>query len=137
MISALAADPLTITLRIELAMVSLPWDEVATMLAEAAATNTLHGDALHRACRVSYLVLGKYGMISRPDSKNMVHLEEKLAASHDERLRRIALATLVAQAEEAHGWNAERRTRLEAYRADPSPLVAAAAQFIMLPDAEA
>ena len=136
-IAALAVDPLTIALRIELAMVSLPWDEVAIILTEAAATDTLHADALHRACLVSNLVLGRYGTIGRPDSKEMVRLEEKLATSHDERLRRIALATLVAQAEEAHCWNTERRARLEAYRADPSPLVAAAAQFTVISHTEA
>ncbi|HVU67829.1 MAG TPA: hypothetical protein VHD63_11890, partial [Ktedonobacteraceae bacterium] len=136
MISALADDPLTITLRVELAMISLPWDEVATLLEEAAATNVLHGDALYRACHVSMLVLSRYGMIGRPDSKDMIRLEKQLAASSDERLRRIALATLVAQADEAHGWNAERRARLERYRADPSPLVAAAAQFTIIPPAD-
>ena len=136
-IAALAVDPLTIALRVELAMVSLPWDEVATILTEAAATDALHADALHRACLVSDLVLGRYGKIGRPDSKEIVRLEETLAASHDERLRRIALATLAAQAEEAHGWNTERRARLEAYCADPSPLVAAAAQFTVIPQTEA
>ncbi len=135
-IAALAVDPLTIALRLELAMVSLPWDEVATLLTEAAATNTLHADALYRVCNVSRLVLGRYGMISRPDSRNMVRLEEKLAISPDERLRRIALATLIAQAEEAHGWNDERRARLAIYRADPSPLVASVAQFTILPNVE-
>jgi hypothetical protein len=136
-IYALAVDPLTIELRIELAIVSLPWDEMATVLAEAAAMETLHADALHQACNMLGLVIGRHGTVGRPDSKNMVHLEEKLAASHDERLRRIALAALVAQAEESNGWNEEQRARLENYRADSSVLVAAAAQFTMLPNTEA
>jgi hypothetical protein len=49
---------------------------------------------------------------------------------------KTVLATLVAQAGEAHGWNTEHRARLGAYRADPSLLIASVAQLTMLPDAE-
>ncbi|MEO6889237.1 MAG: hypothetical protein ABI456_08240, partial [Ktedonobacteraceae bacterium] len=136
MIEALAADPLTSGLRIELAIASLPWNEVAQLLAEAAATRALHADALHQACSMLDRVIDRYGAVSRPDSKEMVHLEQELAASQDERLRRIALAALVAQVEGPTGWSEEQRARLQTYRADPSVLVAAAAQFTMLPHAE-
>jgi hypothetical protein len=124
-------------MRMELAIVSLPWDEVASILAEAAATNTLHADVPHQACRTLGLMIRSYGWIGRPDSKEMIRLEEQLTTSHDERLRRIALVALVAQVEEARGRKAEHRARLETYRADPSILVAAAAQCTRLPDAEA
>jgi hypothetical protein len=89
MITALTVDPLTIGLRIELAIVSLPWDEVATMLAEAAAAETLHADALKQACEALGLVIGRYGTIGRPDIQEMIRLEEQLAASDDAPLRRI------------------------------------------------
>ncbi len=134
--TALAVDPLTTSLRMELAFTALPWKEVATILMDAAAAGTLHADALHQACRMPGLVIGRYGTIGRPDSREMGRLEALLAASQDERLRRIVLATLVTQAEESHGWSAEQRARLETYRADPSPLVAAAAQFTLLPPEE-
>lgn len=127
--AALATDPLTLGLRIELAITSLPWDEVATMLSEAAATGALHADALSQACDMLRTVRGRYGNAGRPDSKEMSRLETMLATSQDERLRRIALAALVVQAEASKGWSAEQRARLEVYRADTSPLVAAAAQF--------
>ena len=61
-------------------------------------------------------------------------LEAALAPSPDPRLRRLALATLVARAESATGWNAGRLARLRAFRNDPSPLVAASAQFTFPPD---
>ncbi|MDQ2717705.1 MAG: hypothetical protein M3Z08_22660, partial [Chloroflexota bacterium] len=136
MIEALAVDPLTIGLRIELAFVSLPWDEVAQLLAETAATGALHADALHQACSMLDLVIDRYGAVSRPDSKELVRLEKVLATSQDERLRRIALAALVAQAEESNSWSEEQRARLQTYRADPSVLVAAAAQFTIPPHGE-
>jgi hypothetical protein len=63
-------------------------------------------------------------------------LERRLAASDDERLRRLALAALVAQAQPPHGWDEVRLTRLRAYRTDRSALVAAAAQFTLPPAEE-
>ena len=136
-LAALAVDPLTIGLRIELAIAALPWDEIANILTEAATTGALHADALQQACETLGQVVDRYSKISRPDCQKMIHLEEQLAASNDERLRRIALAALVAQTKESNTWNAEQRIRLQTYRADPSSLVAAAAQFTMLPNAEA
>ena len=61
-------------------------------------------------------------------------LERALSGSDDPRLRRLALAALVAQAKYPPGWTAARRARLEAYREDPAPLVAGAAQFTFPPD---
>lgn len=136
MIDALAPDPLTIGLRIELAITALPWGEVASLLREAATTDILHADALNQAYISLGLTIGRYGTIGRPDSKEMVQLETELATSHDERLRRIALAVLITQAEIPPGWTAERRTRLQTYRQDSSVLVAAAAQFTLLPPQE-
>lgn len=137
MIAALSADPLTIGLRVRLTIASLPWDEVASLLAEAAAAGTLHADALTQACSALEQTIGRYGRAGRTDIQEMSRLEEQLAASNDEHLRRIALAALVTQAEAAQSWSAEQRARLQVYRADPSALVASAAQFTMLPNLEA
>ena len=57
-------------------------------------------------------------------------LADESAAEADERLRRLALAALVAAAIGAsRGWDDDRLARLEAFRADRSPLVAGVAQF--------
>jgi len=136
-VDALAPDPLTIGLRVELAITFLPWDEVASLLIDTAATGTLHADALERACQQLPQILGRYGRSGRPDSNGMGQLEEALSTQADERLRRIALAVLITQASLPPGWTAERRARLQIYLADPSPLVAAAAQFTVVPPAEA
>jgi hypothetical protein len=62
------------------------------------------------------------------------HLEITLAASEDEKIRRLALSALLAQTTSRLGWNQERIQRLLAYRQDSSVLVAAAAQFTFPPD---
>lgn len=134
--AALAIDPLTIKLRLGLVMTFLPWEEVASLLREGAASGILHADALAHACHTLSAVLGRYGRPGRSDGAELVQLEEALAAHPDEYLRRIALAALLTQAELPPGWSEERRARLQVYRADPSPLVAAAAQFTVLPSAE-
>ncbi len=131
-IEALAPDPLTIGLRIKLAITALPWSEVASLLKEAATTGILHADALDQAYTSLGLIIGRYGTIERPDNKEMIQLD----TSHDERLRRIALAALITQAEIPPGWTDERRMRLQTYRQDSSVLVAAAAQFTLLPPQE-
>lgn len=56
-----------------------------------------------------------------------------LAENKDERLRRVAFATLVAQSHPPPGWSTERLGRLARYRPDKVPLVAAAAQFTLPP----
>jgi hypothetical protein len=126
-LSVLAADPLTARLRADLAVSALPWDELAEQLARMAATGELHAESLMTA------VSGIKGAAFRTDGADLPRFETMLAASPDERLRRLALAALVAQAQGPGGWNEERLARLHSYRADPSPLVAAAAQFTMTP----
>ncbi len=51
-IAVLAEDPLTISLRVELAIAALPWNEVETFLVEAAAAVQLHAESLQIACRM-------------------------------------------------------------------------------------
>lgn len=121
MLAALAKDPLTISMRVELIIKGLPWDEVAPELLNLA--NELHAGAL----RCAELAIQKAA--SRPDAR-LFDLETTLAASEDERLRWLALTALVAQTGQANGWNEERLARLKTYQADPAPLVAETAQFI-------
>ena len=116
-------------------MTSLPWHEVADVL--IAAADGLHADALKRACELSGSMIERYRADNEAGSQGILRLEEKLAASRDERLRRIALAILISQAGANRSWSTEQRARLEIYRADTSTLVAAAAQFTVIPATEA
>jgi hypothetical protein len=120
-LAALAEDPLTISLRAELIIEGLPWDgEMTQELVKLAPL--LHADAL---ASVQQAIQGAFFC----PANQLFDLETTLAASADERLRRLALAALIAQSQQASGWSDEACVRLESYRSDPSPLVAEAAQF--------
>jgi hypothetical protein len=126
-ISALEGDPLTATIRAQLAVAGLPWEETVSLLARMAASEELYADALMAAVRALETAPPRAeGSLDR--------MEKALAHSTDERLRRLALAALIAQAGAAEGWTEDRRHRLENYRQDPASLVAAAAQFTFPPD---
>jgi hypothetical protein len=124
-LEALATDPLTVNLRVELAISALPWNEVATLFVNLTTSGEMHTEALMTA------VGAMASAASRPDARDLVDLEAALATSSDQRLRRLALAVLVAQFQ--RGWDDERLARLNSYRSDSSPLVAAAAQFTFPP----
>lgn len=126
-LDVLAGDRLTAILRVKLAIPVLPWTELADLLERLASTGELHADALAAAASALQ------SWTQRADRLELQHLESRLAPAADDRLRRIALAALVAQAELPGGWSDARLERLRAYRRDSSPLVAAAAQFT-LPD---
>jgi hypothetical protein len=129
-LEVMARDPLTALLRVKLATDALPWDELASLLNRMADSGELHAEALMVAANeISWA-------IRRSDAAEAIRLEMALAARPDERLRRLAFAALVAQARTLSGWNEERLDRLRAFRSDPSPLVAAAAQFTWTPDEE-
>jgi hypothetical protein len=117
---ALSEDRLTISLRVEIIVSGLPWEEVAQELVQL--SDKLHADALTRA------QFAIEQAARRPDA-NLVSLEMTLASSSDERLLRLALAALVAQTKQVNGWSDERISRLQAYRDYTSPLIAEAAQF--------
>lgn len=127
-LAALAIDPLTAGARVELAVRVLPWTELAALLIELVTDGQLHAGVLATA------VTAIERAADRPDSGNLGQVEAALATSPDERLRRLALAALVALAAPPRGWDNERRARLQIFRADPAPLVAAAAQFTLPPD---
>ncbi len=122
-IEAMASDPLTATLQVELAIPALPWDELAIFFQKLAVSDQMHPEVLFTA------VDGIRETTGRNDANQ---LEELLVASNDDRLRRIALAALITQSQ-THGWNNERKQRLYAFRNDPSVMVASSAQFILLP----
>ncbi len=127
-LEALAADPRMAGLRVDLAVATLTGPELAAWLANLAATDALHADALGVA------IQALFSAASRPDAIGLDHLGAALGSSPDPRLRRLALAALVARAGVGAGWDARRLARLQAFRDDPSPLVAAAAQFTFPPD---
>lgn len=129
-LEVLAGDSLTVSLHVELAIAALPWMEVAAFLAETVAAGELHAEALNRAHGVLQEIT------DRPDRADLGQLETALATSRDERLRYIALAALLGQAQQAQGWTEEWRARLHHYQADQSALVAAKAQFTFPPHEE-
>ncbi|HVU68968.1 MAG TPA: hypothetical protein VHD63_17660, partial [Ktedonobacteraceae bacterium] len=113
-------DRLTIALRVEIIIAGLPWEEVAPELLKLA--GELHAHALGTAWT------SLQQSAQRVDAR-LDELEATLAASPDEGLRYLALAALIAQSTRADGWSDAAIARLHHYRADPSPLVAEAAQF--------
>jgi hypothetical protein len=121
-LAALAEDRLTVTLRVGLIIAGLPWSDVAPALIQLAEADELHADALGRA------IYALQQACIRPEA-DLQALEIALAANNDVRIRRLALAALVAQSKRAEGWTDELIARLQAYQEDVSPLVAEAAQF--------
>jgi hypothetical protein len=122
-LNALAADPLTITLRTRLAILALPRADLIAFLEELASGSQLHSDAI---AIVSNSIVWR---IKSEKPESWEQLEEKLGGSPHTEIRRLGLATLVAASESVVGWTDKQLARLEAYRADPSNLVAEAAQF--------
>ncbi len=126
-VAVLETDPLAAALRAEVATRSLPTGEVVGVLAAMADRGDLHADALAAVVRA----VDGTGMFAR--TSGMQGLEGALATHADERLRRIGLAALVSLSRMPAGWTEEHLQKLRRYREDPSPLVAAAAQFTFPP----
>jgi hypothetical protein len=127
-LAALESDPLTAALQLELAIRALDLDELAKFLIKLATTN----DYLHAEALMSGVSSLEQLASFRTDASELLVLETSLANQPDARLRRLALAALVAQAKTPSGWDEARRDRLRSYRQDSTVLVAAAAQFIFL-----
>lgn len=127
-IATLERDPLTVELRIMMAVSRLPASELGAFLTALASGDALHAAALMRACK--WLA----DVRNRSDAEAFEALEPRLSRSRNERVRRLALAILDSRAGSAGGWDAALLERLRVYRADPSPLVASAAQFIFPDD---
>jgi hypothetical protein len=122
-LAVIETDPLTATLGVRLAVQALPAAELAAYLRAAAAAGRLHAEALASA------VASVRGQSGTPPPRHWEDLEAALASDPDERLRRVAFAALTSAARAAGGWTEAREDRLRAFRQDPSPLVASAAQF--------
>ncbi|HEY7094914.1 MAG TPA: hypothetical protein VH393_17155, partial [Ktedonobacterales bacterium] len=124
-LGALEDDPLTITLRVRLAGWYLGADDLAAYFERVSARQEWHDEALLVACAT----------ISDQDDRLSLEqwraIEGRLSTSADARLRRLACAALKAWAARAGDWEGAPLERLRAYRADPAPLVAAAAQFTL------
>jgi hypothetical protein len=130
-LAALRPDPLTVRLQVRLAVAGLPWAELTPYLTELAATDALDAESLLAAVQALEASGSRTGPSS--DANSLPTFEAALATSPDARLRRLGLAAVVAQATQPAGWTAALRTRLDQYRVDPAPLVAAAAQFTFPP----
>jgi hypothetical protein len=120
-------DSLTTSLQVDIAIYALPWGELATFFQQIALSERMHHEVLFRA------IQGLEKTTTRSDINELRRLEEILAPSDDEKLRRISLAALIAQSN-VQGWNDELKQRLYAFRNDPSPMVAEKAQFTILLD---
>jgi hypothetical protein len=121
--AGLAADPLTVTVHLELAGRIQEWKQLTETLLEVSRRGLLHADAMVVAMKA-------VARATHPDE-----IEAQLRDQPDANLRRLALAALIGAAAPGKGWSRARRQRLDRYRADAAPLVAAAAAFTFPPDA--
>ena len=127
-LAQLARDPLALQATIAFAYAGLSESEWAAWIENALQSGALHADALGAA---SAVLSDEYNpaRANRAVASDETLLERWQAATAPE-LRRLALADLVGAAQSGEGWTAQRLAQLEAFRADPSLLVAAAAQWI-------
>jgi hypothetical protein len=142
----LAADPLCASWRVRLAIRVLKAEALLRLLEELIAADLLHAETLGALCHeiapAPPIVSGHWesyfsDMFSRlTNLKAPEKLEDVLSNHSDERLRRIALAALVAASRDKRGWTLERRSRLAKFQNDASPLVASVAQFTFAPEEE-
>lgn len=123
-LDVLQSDLLTSTCQVRLALEVLAPTELFIFLEQLAGSGGLHADAIGAAIEV----LGNPSHVRYSAPADLDTLEKELSGSEAEGVRRIALAAL-QQAAERGGWTDERVERLQAYRTDTSPLVAAAGQF--------
>lgn len=128
-IAALGSDPLTLTLRARLAIASMPWGELAQWFKDMDEAGVLHSDALSE-------VANRLRDCRRTDVEQMLEVHELLRSSDSERLRRIALAALIARSSIV-GWTADALDLLETFRNDRSPFIAEVAQFTLPAEEEA
>lgn len=126
-LDSLQPDPLTAVERVKLAVAALPWSELGTYLVQLAARDELTADVMASA------IAAFQEHRRRSDIADITVVEMTLSQQDDAQLRRLALAVLVTAANSPSGWTEELIARLHEYRADPSPLVAAAAQFTFPP----
>jgi hypothetical protein len=115
---------MTATCQVRLALEVLAPAELLALLERLDANRGLHADSLCAGMEA----LSNPSHVQYSTPAGLDTLERELSRSENEQIRRLALAAL-RQAAEHGGWTGERLARLNAYRTDASPLVAAAAQF--------
>jgi hypothetical protein len=121
----LAKDPLLAPQALLLAAMVLSWTELLDLLRRFSQQGVLHVDAMVQA----------YSALQRIPRGDINKAESTLATESAPELRRLGLFLLERGAREmGRGWGKQRRERLDAYRNDPSPLVAGAASLVMTPD---
>lgn len=132
--AVLEDDPVCLNQRVRLALAVYSAEELIALVDSLVASGQLDAE-------LTMQVAG--GLRPRADTHGsnaeyLEQLERRWTASDDERLRRLALAALVAQSGAGPGsrWSEAQRSRLEAFGRDPSRTVAAAAQFTFPPDPE-
>ena len=121
-VTMLARDPLATTHYVRFAGRVFGWKQLVAMLEDLATRDFLHSDAMVAA----------YEAIA-----NCVHpasIETAFAKHANPRLRRLAVEALKHAAAPSKGWSRERREKLETYRKDRAPLVAAAAVYLFPPE---
>ncbi|HET8910239.1 MAG TPA: hypothetical protein VFN23_02165 [Ktedonobacteraceae bacterium] len=118
-LKVLREDPVTIFLQLQLIMLGLPVNEIVGELQKV----------------IDRFPMSPLWSIERPlleikvTEAELEDLERSLAPNENDAVRRLAVFALAAQAKRATGWTDERIRRLERFREDPSPIVAATAQF--------
>ena len=122
-LKAMEPDRLTVNLRVRLGASALPPAEIGTMLGRLVDHGLLHADAVSAALHA----IRSYRGAAR--AEHWEYLEKVLVRSPDDRIRRVALEALIAAARASDGWTEARKSRLQAYASDTSPLVSAAAAF--------
>ncbi len=123
-LDVLQSDLMTATCQVRLALEVLAPTELLALLERLGANGGLHADSLYAGMEA----LSNPSHVQYSTPVGLDTLEGELNSSENEQIRRLALAAL-QQAAEHGGWTSERLARLNAYRTDGSPLVAAAAQF--------
>ena len=134
-LDALSRDPLTMTLRVRLAATCQAEPQIVAYVLQH--LDELHPEALmeavqHLSSRRGPSFLESFDEVT-PSSRVIgspgTIIEAELKGHPDPRLRRLALAALVAQSASGRGWTIALRQRLAEFQRDSSPLVASAATF--------
>jgi HEAT repeat protein len=121
-------DRLSGSLRLKLILGGLPFANARILLVDM--IPKLHADSLGLA---ETLIQEK---IEDWDDGATKEFELELAASKDEKSRRLALELLTGSVSNGGSWTDEKRETLEGYRADENALVAEAAWGVELPEKE-
>jgi len=121
-VTMLARDPLATTHYVRFAGRVFGWKQLVAVLEDLGTRDFLHSDAMAAACDAIAQCV------------HPADIESALAKHANPRLRRLAVEALKHAAAPSKGWSRERREKLEVYRKDRAPLVAAAAVYIFPPD---